>query len=241
MFAKTLQAGYTSLAGPIAIGDTLEVAIEKLDGNIKGNVLAINNNATNINTNTNNIAAIGLVNATQTANIATNTAGIATNLGNIATNTTNISTNTTNIATNTGNIATNIADIATNAADITTAQTAADDAQTAIDNLSAVATIDAEGLTTFAATDKAVIILEDSAAVTEVIATITGGTAGQSLTIVAGALSTGTIDLTDSATCTADALRLDGTATAVLADGDLIELIYVGGCWNEVSRSQNSI
>jgi hypothetical protein len=65
LFAKTVQAGFVANAGLVNVGDTLEVALEKLDGVGQVNSTAILNNVTNITTNA---TAIGTPTAANTAN-----------------------------------------------------------------------------------------------------------------------------------------------------------------------------
>ena len=73
---------------------------------------------------------------------------------------------------------------------------------------------------------------------TTTIATITGGVAGQELTII----FTTAIAVTDDDTTTAtDAINLVGTATNFTsAAGDVLQLIYTGAHWREISRSVNN-
>ena len=67
-----LSGSYSASAGSVASGDTIEAAIQKLDGNVAANSSSISTNA---------------------SGISTNASGISTNVGNISTNTSGISTN----------------------------------------------------------------------------------------------------------------------------------------------------
>ena len=73
-----------------------------------------------------------------------------------------------------------------------------------------------------------------SAGASETIATISGGYDGMRLTLIF--LDTNTT-ITDTATEAADTVNLSAAYTS--ADGDVLELIYDGTSWREVSRSVN--
>ena len=97
LFTKTLQNTYLKSAGTVAIGDTLERAIEKI--------------VANQDTNTNNISTHDALLVSHQASIDTFTTDVANNTTNITTNTNNISDNDTDIATNASNINANANEI----------------------------------------------------------------------------------------------------------------------------------
>ena len=73
-----------------------------------------------------------------------------------------------------------------------------------------------------------------SAGAGETIATISGGYSGMRLALIF--LDTN-VTITDTATEAADTVNLSAAYTS--ADGDVLELIYDGISWREVSRSVN--
>ena len=73
-----------------------------------------------------------------------------------------------------------------------------------------------------------------SAAASETIATISGGYSGMRLALIF--LDTNTT-ITDTATEAADTVNLSAAFTG--ADGTVLELVYDGTSWREVSRSVN--
>ena len=91
--------------------ESVEDALETIDGKADTNASNIETLQGNVQTNTDNISTNAANIATNTTNIATNTADISTLNGKVQTNTSNIATNTANIAANAGNIAANTAAI----------------------------------------------------------------------------------------------------------------------------------
>lgn len=226
LFAKQLQAGYASLAGPVAINDTLEVVLEKLDGNIKANVVAINNNATNINTNTNNIAAINTVNATQTANITANANAITAIQAVNTMQNTDIGNLTADVAAIEAVNTSQTTDITALQGVNTTQTTDINALETRVDNLTSVTNVTLAG-TSFSATDKSVVVLIGSA-----LDTITDGVQGQRLTIV----FVGGTNVTDLG----GNINLSGTMNPINTTADdVLELVYTGTGWKQISYSNN--
>jgi hypothetical protein len=90
------------------------------------------------------------------------------------------------------------------------------------------------GAVTFAAAGMAMVITGDGGA--NVIATITGGTAGQTLLLeFVDALVT----ITDTAGHAANTIDLVGAVDLVSADDTMLLLVFDGTSWYEVSRSVN--
>jgi len=88
------------------------------------------------------------------------------------------------------------------------------------------------GVTTFAASSNVMTITGDALANT--IATITGGTAGQLLTLI---FVDALVTITDDNAHTADSADLSAAFTSV--DDTVLQLVYDGTSWYEVSRSAN--
>ena len=155
LFAKTLQNTYLKSAGTVAIGDTLEQAIEKI--------------VANQDTNINNISIHDALLVSHQASIDSFTTDISDNTSNITTNTNNINSNDTDIATNAGNITTNISNITANANEIS--------------YLKAKQAINLSGSTSFNSENKSLTLLNDSIGL-GTLNTITGAEEGQKIVII---------------------------------------------------------
>jgi len=155
LFAKTLQNTYLKSAGTVAIGDTLEQAIEKI--------------VANQDTNINNISIHDALLVSHQASIDSFTTDISDNTSNITTNTNNINSNDTDIATNAGNITTNISNITANANEIS--------------YLKAKQTVDLNAADSFDSENKSLTLLNDSLG-PGTLNTINGAEEGQKIVII---------------------------------------------------------
>lgn len=155
LFAKTLQNTYLKSTGTVAIGDTLEQAIEKI--------------VANQDTNINNISTHDALLVSHQASIDSFTTDISDNTSNITTNTNNINSNDTDIATNAGNITTNISNITANANEIS--------------YLKAKQTVDLNAANSFDSENKSLTLLNDSIGL-GTLNTITGAEEGQKIVII---------------------------------------------------------
>lgn len=138
---------------------------------------------------------------------------------------TDISDNATDIAANTAAAAAAQATADGAATAVVTAQTAADDAQADIDALSTVTPVTLTA-TSFSATDLSVVVLTSA---TFALENITDGTAGQRLTII----------FADAATVNDLAGNINTDASLLPDADDVLELIYTGTTWVQVSFSAN--
>jgi hypothetical protein len=214
LFAKTLQNTYLKSAGTVAIGDTLEQAIEKI--------------VANQDTNTNNISTHDALLVSHQASIDSFTTDISDNTSNITTNTNNINSNDTDIATNAGNITTNAGNITTNISNITANANE-------ISYLKAKQTINLSGATSFNSENKSLTLLNDSSG-PGTLNTITGAEEGQKIVII----FQDTINVTDNDSASSNTINLQGSTTDFAAGQyDTLQLIYDGTSWYEISRSVN--
>jgi hypothetical protein len=155
LFAKTLQNTYLKSAGTVAIGDTLEQAIEKI--------------VANQDTNIDNISTHDALLVSHQASIDSCTTDISDNTSNITTNTNNINSNDTDIATNAGNITTNISNITANTNEIS--------------YLKAKQTVDLNAADSFDSENKSLTLLNDSLG-PGTLNTINGAEEGQKIVII---------------------------------------------------------
>lgn len=155
LFAKTLQNTYLKSAGTVAIGDTLEQAIEKI--------------VANQDTNIDNISTHDALLVSHQASIDSFTTDISDNTSNITTNTNNINSNDTDIATNAGNITTNISNITANTNEIS--------------YLKAKQTVDLNAADSFDSENKSLTLLNDSLG-PGTLNTINGAEEGQKIVII---------------------------------------------------------